>query len=256
MWRRAHPDEAQEEDRLFEEAERRRQESRANSADSDDGFGDEDPALDDIFGEDPFGDMPDFESEEFNDIFERMTGIRLPSRDSERAHPDQKSVKEVYRTIVRQLHPDHHGQMTDIRKALWHEAQDAYRRNDLNTLHSVLARCSDGEAGLGDHSPVSLIHRLTQQLKAAAQSTRREIRNMRRDMAWGYETRIKNPNYVRGIKIDLEDIANNLQWTLDEIERELARLDHLATRQAQQVRPPKRNPARPPRAAGQDEFRF
>jgi hypothetical protein len=229
LWRRAHPDEAQEEDRLYEEAERQRQESRANAKQS----GSRD--LNDIFGDDAFEDDPDDEWGDIDDFFETLTRDKLKSRDS--SPPDQKSVKELYRNIVRQLHPDRHGQMTDARKALWHEAQEAYRRHDLNALHSILSRCDSGEAALGDHSPVSLIHRLTRQLKATAQSTKNEMRNRRRDVAWDYETRIRNPRYVQDVKADLQGMVDNLQWSLDEIEGELARLSRLATRQA-------RHPAR------------
>lgn len=256
LWRHAHPDEAQEEDRQFEEAETHRHQSHAKGNQSDDIFDDDDLELDDIFGGDDFEDIPNGQWDDFSEFFERITGLRLPSRDSHRPHPDQKSVKEVYRSIVRQLHPDHHGQMTDVRKALWHEAQDAYRRHDLNALHSILARCDNGEAGLGDHSPISLIRRLTQQLKASSQATKREIRNMRRDVAWDFETRTRNPNFVRGVKIDLEDMVNNLEWNLTEIQRELARLDRLANRQAQQDRPVRRNPHRPHRSIQQDELPF
>ncbi|MEI6564256.1 MAG: hypothetical protein WCO42_08155 [bacterium] len=230
LWRHSHPDEAQEEDRQFEENELKRQQAHARGKQPDNSF-DENQELDNIFGDDEFDDIPDGEWGSFNDFFETMTGIRLAKHDSNRPHPDQKSVKELYRSIVRLLHPDHHGQMTDVRKALWHEAQEAYRRHDLNALHSILARCDAGEAGLGDHSPVSLIRRLTQQLRTAAQTTRHEMRDMRRDVAWDYETRINNPNFVRSVKVDLEDMVSSLLWNLNEIERELARLDRLASRQ-------------------------
>lgn len=121
--------------------------------------------------------------------------------------------------------------MTEARKALWHEAQDAYRRHDVNALHSILARCDAGETGLGDHSPVSLIRHLTELLRKAAQTTRNQMRNMRRDVAWDYEKRIRNPNFVRQVKADLQGMVGSLRWSLDEIERELARLDRMATRQ-------------------------
>jgi hypothetical protein len=252
LWRRAHPDEAQEEDRLYEEAELKRQQTRAKGKKPDPFFGDEDPELDDIFGDDDFED--DGEWGKIDEFFANMTGIRMPS-DKTHPHPDQKSIKELYRSIVRQLHPDRHGQMTEARKALWHEAQEAYRHHDLNALHSILARCDAGEAGLGDHSPVSLIRRLTQQLRTSAQKTKNEMRNRRRDPAWDYETRIRNPNFVRGVKSDLLDMVGSLQWSLDEIERELARLDRMATRKAQQ-QPPRRNPARPHNRVTQDELPF
>ena len=99
-----------------------------------------------------------------------MTGIRPPGRASAkgpsgRSPEEERSSKALYRTIVRRLHPDHHGHMDETRRNLWHETQEAYRRRDLNALYSILARCDNGEAGLGAHSPVSLVLRLTRQLK-------------------------------------------------------------------------------------------
>jgi hypothetical protein len=256
VWRRAHPDEAQAEDLAFEEAERQRQQARS-AKDQPDGFiHDDDPDRDEFFGDDEFEDDPDGDEDGFDAFFESMTGIRLPSRKAGDSNPDQKTVKELYRNIVRRLHPDHHGQMSEARKSLWHEAQAAYRHHDLNALHSILARCEDGEAGLGDHSPISLIRRMTQQLKTATQSTRREIRTLKRDVAWDYETRVKNTHFVRGIRMDLENMVHTLQWNLNDIEQELARLDRLATRQTQQRQPPKRKPDRTSRATTQADLPF
>lgn len=228
LWRRAHPDEAQEEDRLFEEAERKRQEARPKGGPS--GF----PDLDDLLGDFDLNEEPDDDWDDMGDFFETLGGKHPTPRETH--HSNQKSIKELYRKIVRLLHPDRHGQMTDARKALWHEAQQAYRRHDLNALQSVLARCDGGEALLGDHSPISLIQRMTQQLKAAAQATKREMRSLRREVAWDYETRIRNPAFVRNVKADLQGMVDSLQWSLDEIQRELDRLDRMASRQAKRPR--------------------
>jgi hypothetical protein len=219
LWRRAHPDEAQEEDRQFEEAELKRKEAHRKGGH---------PALEDLFDDD-FDNWPDDEWSEGDDFCENPT-VHGMEPHADRPHPDQKSVKDLYRTIVRQLHPDRHGEMTEARKALWHEAQDAYRRHDVNALHSVLARCDTGEAGLGEHTPVSLIQRLTRQLKSAAQATKHEMRNRRRDVAWDYETRIRNPRFIQDVRSDLQGMVESLQWSLNEIDRELEYLNRLAAR--------------------------
>jgi hypothetical protein len=248
LWRRAHPDEAQAEDLRFEESERaRRARQPPPDAESEGAFWAEVESEDeDLSGADEFSKLSEEQWDDFSNFFEEMTGFRPPSRRAPGPHPDQKSVKELYRTIVRRLHPDHHGQMNDARKALWHEAQDAYRLHDVNALYGILARCDDGEAGLGAHSPISLIQRLTRQLKRAVETTRRDIRKMRRDMAWDYENRIGNPLFVRQVRADLEELVRNLEWNLDAINRELARLDRLATRQKTLRRPPTSRPAAGP----------
>jgi hypothetical protein len=82
---------------------------------------------------------------------EDMTGHRPPDMHEdnwrEPALESPKDVKEIYRTIVRQLHPDMNGQMDDSKAALWHEAQEAYRRNDVAALNSVLGRCKEISRG-------------------------------------------------------------------------------------------------------------
>lgn len=241
--RRAHPEEAEEEDRIFyEEARRMEEEQRAaqeqhrrrNRHSNDD-------HLDDFFGEDPRERFDSKEEwDEFSDFIEDMTGYRPPEmkEDTWRKPPPEgsKDAKDVYRTIVRQLHPDMNGQMDDTKSALWHEAQDAYRRNDLAALHNVLGRCK-GEDRPGSHSPVGLILMMTQHLKKSARALRADIQNARQHPAWDFVRRAKSPAYVNRIRCQLEDDSWRLNHELRVISQELQDLERQATRI-----PPKRRP--------------
>ena len=243
LWRRANPEAAEAEDRRFEEEMRR----RSGEAEEPLGGGGEPWETDD--DDDPLDEddrIPDDEWEAFSDFFEDMTGERPPPRAFRRAPPkagaDEKSAKELYRSIVRQLHPDHHGHMTEARKNLWHEAQDAYRRRDLNALYSVLARCDTGQAGIGEHSPVSLIRRLTLQLKTATQAAKREIRDGKKDPAWDYAARIQNPHFVAQVRFDIEQAVGELRYQLHSIEnlmRDLERQSRSPSRPRRGRRPPR-----------------
>lgn len=225
IWRRAHPEEAEKEDLELLEADRKR-------------FKDIPPEeLEEIANGDN-DHIPDDDWEVFQDFFESMTGIRPPPRHQPPPR-QEKSIKELYRTIVRRLHPDHHGQMSEARKNLWHEAQDAYRRHDEAALYSILTRCENGEAGLGDHSPLSLIRNLTKQLKQACQSNRRDIRRMKGDVAWDFENRIRNPRYVRDIQRDLEDAISATAHELKMTSETLDYLERQANRPERQSRKPK-----------------
>lgn len=228
IWRRDHPKEAEEEDLQYEQ-ERQARRARAqnpdlNNADDDD---DSDP-FDESFGDgadEDFDSVPDDEWENFSDFFENATGQRPPPRGARPSQKEDKSAKEVYRTIVRRLHPDHHGHMSEARKNLWHEAQAAYRNHDTQALYNILARCEGGEAGLGTHSPVSLIHNLTAQMKRALQSTRSKIRHTKSDPAWDYETKIKNHAFVRNIQQSITGEVRAMQHDLDEINSLLSELE-------------------------------
>ena len=232
MWRRAHPDEAEAEDRAQEEARRQQAQEQASKKPDADFFPDED-----------CDDEDDLDDDEFDAWLEEMLTQNRKPRDSGIAPADQKTARELYRNIVRRLHPDHHGQMSEAHAALWHEAQEAHRRHDLSALHSILARCDDHAAVLGNHTPVSLILRMTRQLAQAARANRAELRHVKRDAAWQYESRLSDRGFIRKIEQDLQTLAHSLQLTLNGINRDLADLEREANR-PQHPRP-KRKAARP-----------
>ncbi len=239
-WRRAHPKEAEEEDlRLAQEEEQRRKQN----PDAHDPEEDADDR-NDIFGldDEDFESIPDNDYDDFSDFFESFFGARPPARTPHRSHAETKTIKELYRAIVRRLHPDHHGHMSEARKNLWHEAQAAYSRHDTQALQSILARCDNEETGLGAHTPVSTIHLLIRKLKQSLQSTRSEIRRAKSNPAWDYQTRIKNPAFIRRIRADLTDEADDLATELNSIDALLAELEWQATHP-----PPPRKPSKPRR---------
>lgn len=243
MWRRAHPEEAQAEDLRFEEEQRKRQEARGERLDEEsDPWGDESDADGTDFDHADFKSVGDDEWGDFSDFFEEMTGIRPPPRAAKRSPQEERSARDLYRTIVRKLHPDHHGAMSEARKNLWHEAQDAYRRRDVNALYNVLARCDSGEAGLGEHTPVSMIRRLTAQLKQAIQSTRSEIRRMKTDPAWNYEERARDPHYVGRIRTELQSAVHLAEHDLRAVADVLAHLERQASHPQRQPKGKRRQP--------------
>ena len=133
--------------------------------------------------------------------------------------------------------------MTDVRANLWHETQDAYRRRDVHALYSILARCDEGEAGIGLHSQVSLILTLTRQMKQASRAARSELRRRRADPAWDYETRIRDSGSVRRVRRDMEVAVQEAEWFLRSIEETLSKLDRQVRRMSN-PRPPHK-PGRP-----------
>jgi hypothetical protein len=252
IWRRGHPREAEAEDRRLDEEERKTAEERFGPDDDDGALGEDDTFDDEFAGTKDEWDI-------FADLFEAMTGERPPPRGAFRkAQPkprvENKPAKELYRAIVRRLHPDHHGHMDEARKNLWHEAQEAYRRRDVNALHSILARCDGGAAGLGDHSPVSLIRRLTQQLRKAARSARGEMRRVKQDLAWNYEQRARQPQFIRRIKDELEQGIAAADMELIALTRAISDLERRANRPPQSQRAHRRERRDTRSAFLQDEF--
>lgn len=259
QWRRAHPKEAEEEDLRFaqEEEEQRHREKPDDPDDPDAEAPWNDPFdMSDVFDvdNDDFDSIPPGQRDNFNQFCEDFFGIRPKNRPAPQSQAAAKTTKELYRAIVRNLHPDHHGQMTEARKNLWHEAQTAYARHDTEALHSILARCENGESGIGSHSPVSLILILIRRMKKTLQTTRSEIRRLKSNPAWDYQTRIKNPAFVRRIRADLSMEVAELDAHLKSLTTLLNRLEWQATH----PQPPRKTPSRASRnkhpAADDDLF--
>ncbi len=234
LWRQAHPAEAEEEDRLWEEAMERKRQKKQNHAKAD--LFPDDDEMDSPFSNDDFANIPDEEWNDFSDYFESQTGIRPPKRNVHNPNEEGKTAKELYRHIVRLLHPDHHGQMTEAVKSLWHEAQAAYRHKDTHALYNILARCEGGESGLGAHSAVSLIQNLTRQLKHTLRTTKQEIREVKNDPAWDYKTRIQDPRFTHNMRRQLETEIADGEWNLKEIEAFLKQLEHESKRPSRRSR--------------------
>jgi hypothetical protein len=156
----------------------------------------------------PFGEGPEKGNLEDEDdplkaIFEEMFGALGPGEDS----PDQgdlrggqftamaspphasKRLKELYRAVVRRLHPDSQREMTAQKTEWWHQAQAAYEAGDAEQLEVILTLCEIGESGVIAHTSASLLQRITAQLKSSLREIKRQINHRRREPAWNFSIR-------------------------------------------------------------------
>jgi len=236
LWRRAHPEEAEEEDRRFLEEEQKLAEACRKAA------SEEADAWDDA------GAIPEHEDEAFREFSDFASDAQpaspAASRKSAALSPDAHAIKQTYRTIVRRLHPDHHGQLSEAKLDLWHEAQEAYRRQDLNALYSILSRCENGESTLSRHSPVSLIQRLTLKLTQSLRAVKREIQQVKRGAAWNYERNIQDARFVRRVQNGLTSTSLDLQEDLDHLNALLGRLARQSRQRKRVPKPPKSSESR------------
>ena len=100
-----------------------------------------------------------------------------------------KRLKELYRAVVRRLHPDSQREMTAQKTEWWHQAQAAYEAGDAEQLEVILTLCEIGESGTTAHTSASLLQRITAQLKSSLREIRRQITQRRREPAWNFSER-------------------------------------------------------------------
>jgi hypothetical protein len=157
---------------------------------------------------DPFGARPESGTEddeedpmeEFMNEFFRKFGPGARPQDNhglrngqpaESGAPAQtsKRLKELYRAVVRRLHPDSQREMTAQKTEWWHQAQAAYEAGDVEQLEVILTLCEIGDSGTTAHTSASLLQRITAQLKHSLREIKRQITGQRRDPAWNFSRR-------------------------------------------------------------------
>jgi hypothetical protein len=156
----------------------------------------------------PFGSQPESGADEdeedpmeefMNEFFRKFwSGARpqdnhgpragLPTESAAPAHASTR-LKELYRSVVRRLHPDVQREMTAQKAEWWHQAQAAYEAGDVEQLEVILTLCEIDDSGTTAHTSASLLQRITAQLKNSLREIKRQLAGQRRDPAWNFSRR-------------------------------------------------------------------
>jgi hypothetical protein len=180
---------------------------------------------------------PDDEGNPLKAIFEEMFGEVGPDERPWEEHGRQaghhlqavapvhasKRLKELYRAVVRRLHPDSQREMTAQKTEWWHQAQAAYEAGDAEQLEVILTLCEIGESGTTAHTSASLLQRITAQLKSSLREIKRQIAQRRREPAWNFSNRTDHPAMAaqvrRELTGDLERMRNQCRTIQEMIAR-------------------------------------
>ena len=127
-------------------------------------------------------------------------------------------VKDLYRSLVRKLHPDSQGQMTPEKLEWWHEVQEAYAGADIARLEQILTQCELQDGSTAAHASVSLLQRLTAQFKTSLRVVRRELTVYRRNPAWRFSQSSDRAAIERQIRAELEVEASDLAQMIADAE--------------------------------------
>jgi hypothetical protein len=183
-------------------------------------------------------------------VFDRISGESPPPREMppqpQRAEPkpDQVRIKEIYRVLVRRLHPDVRADKDAEVSALWHEVQEAYGDGDLERLEMLLALTDIQSNTAGGHTSLFQMHAVLAELRRAFNALHRSLRSAQKDPAWNFARTSDRRVLQARIERELEsDLAVN--------QRQLREMESLISSWA---RPPK--PRKQFATRGQAEFSF
>jgi len=146
------------------------------------------------------------------------------------ATPVDARIKELYRRLVRRLHPDLRADGSAAVSALWHEVQEAYAASDVARMEILLA-LSDIEANRAAEQSLSQLHGVLAELERSTRALEKSLVEAEGEEAWDF-ARI-------GPSVDLQvRVERQLKSDLAGRKR---RLDHLTMTIAEWARGPAAN---------------
>jgi hypothetical protein len=122
-------------------------------------------------------------------VFDRINPDSELPRDSPPPAPPPSRhgrIKEIYRVLVRRLHPDTRTHSGSGVSPFWHEVQQAYRTGNLERLEMLLA-LTDLESGqAGDQTSLAQMRAVVRELRRAFNLVQKNLRGARKDSAWNF----------------------------------------------------------------------
>ncbi len=148
-------------------------------------------------------------------------------------------LKDLYRKLVRLLHPDRNHEQTPREKELWHQVQEAYRAHDLGKMEAVAGRLEIGLPGAAAKLPIQILLRMTRDLMDALRGLRRQLNEARSHPAWKFSAQTTNlPKFEAQRK---RQLVSDLQLAKARLARITARLDEIAAKaERKRTRPSKK----------------
>jgi hypothetical protein len=113
-------------------------------------------------------------------------------------------VKELYRLLVRRLHPDLRADGSATVSALWHEVQEAYAATDIAHLEILLALSDIESDRFSDQTSVSQMRAVLKELERAVFALEDSLRQARNENAWNFARAGAKPNLRAEVEKDLQ----------------------------------------------------
>jgi hypothetical protein len=129
---------------------------------------------------------------------------REPVEEEPAPGPMDARVKELYRLLVRRLHPDLRADGSTAVSALWHEVQEAYAASDIAHLEILLALSDIKSDGFSDQTSVSQMRAALAELTRALFALEDSLRQARDEDAWGFARTGAQPGLRERVERELQ----------------------------------------------------
>lgn len=163
---------------------------------------------------------------------------------AEESQSSQSSpLKQLYRTIARQLHPDHAEQTDATTMNLWYEAQAAYEEEDIATMERIAAHCELLRPETLKYAQVSSIQASTSFYKDAAKQRRHDIRQGKKEPDWGFTnwSKLRLQREKEKLIRDFTQLVSELNGHRNDLKELLAMARNKPKKHVRKTRTPKRD---------------
>lgn len=134
----------------------------------------------------------------------RANAPRRAEVEKEIVPPIDARVKELYRLLVRRLHPDLRSDGNAAVSSLWHEVQEAYAMADVGRMEILLALSEIESDSMGEQTTIAQMRAVRQELERALDALQRSLHEAKRDDAWDFARKGANDTLRREVQRDLE----------------------------------------------------
>jgi len=173
-------------------------------------------AFDSLF-EDVFGEEDDWEDDDFDD-FDYGRTKRNPVPQTQQDRHDQGSLKSLFRTLAKRLHPDRSDLDKGIRDRRWHELQTAYQQSDLEGLQRIEAVCDMDETGMTASLGLARLNDLAAYHQSHLRPIRQALRDAKQHIAFAF-SKADTTQLAREIRSDFKYIQRDLKDRLNWLQR-------------------------------------
>lgn len=184
-----------------------------------------------------------------------------PGPEPSRAEAPEKSressrLKDLYRMLVRQLHPDVHGEQTPAEREFWHQVQDAYGTGDLERLEALYGRLQVGLKGDEHKLPVAVLQRMTRELLDTFKTLQNAVTKARRNPAWQFSLAKRREKIEARRRTELERDLRDAQGELAYLRMELETLAAKAQKPVKRRKKKGAKAARPVKSFADEDIAF
>jgi hypothetical protein len=193
-----------------------------------------------------FGDDPDsLGKRKYQRLFEdyrrwreKMGAGRSASRPDFKDTPAR--VKEIYRILVRRLHPDTGRDRSNPQtRRLWDDLQDAYASQDLERLEVLLAITDLHENGSAVRSTLYHIRQVARQLRTQLDGLKLRLLQAKKSPAWTLWHAKNRESAEKKLRASVEKRVQSAKNQLADLEAEVARWKEESDRKKARKRRPK-----------------